>query len=438
MGHLGHHLLDAAAHSAIVVSEANSGTAGLLERLEQVARRRFQNPKPFRRGFWWIIQVRRDEFIDGKLTRKNRWERLAPASMSEREVLKIAAERLRDLNQGLENIGSATNFAHYTENTYIPVALRKMAKSTQDRHEGVVRNYLKPAFGKLALRDLTPMTLDRYFARLSESALSLESLDKVRDVLASILKRAIRHRLLVKNPIEGLELPRAARGRITQKPIISYEQCEQLLASLPEPYATMVYVAIWAGLRVSELIALRWEDVHADALTIDERCCRGDWGAPKSNASNATIGVDVEVIERICRLKNLTVEVKAGRATRRYKVVKADGPKDLVFQSIKDGRPMRDNAILSRFIKPAARKLGLPFVNWKCLRTSRATWLIQAGANPKDVQGLMRHSRISTTMDIYAQMVPDSQRQAIAKVTAMVAAQRAEKELLALTASPDD
>ena len=93
---------------------------------------------------------------------------------------------------------------------------------------------------------------------------------------------------------------------------------------------------------------------------------------------------------------------------------------------------MRDNAILSRFIKPAARKLGLPFVNWKCLRTSRATWLVQAGANPKDVQGLMRHSRISTTMDIYAQMVADSQRQAIAKVTAMVAAKRAEKEPLAV------
>ena len=232
---------------------------------------------------------------------------------------------------------------------------------------------------------------------LSESELSQESLDKVRDVLASILKRAIRHGLLVKNPIEGLELPRAKRGRITQKPIVSYEQCEQLLECIPEPYATMVYVAIWTGLRVSELIALRWEDVQADALTIDERCCRGDWGAPKSNA---TIGVDVEVIERIRRLKNLTVEVKAGRATRRYKVVKADGPKDLVFPSVKDGRPMRDNAILSRFIKPAARKLGLPFVNWKCLRTSRATWLVQAGANPKDVQGLMRHSRISGSVSV--------------------------------------
>ncbi len=112
-----------------------------------------------------------------------------------------------------------------------------------------------------------------------------------------------------------------------------------------------------------------------------------------------------------------------------------DGPKDLVFPSVKSGCPMRDNAILSRFIKPAARKLGLAFVNWTCLRTSPATWLVQAGANPKGVQGLMRHSRISTTMDICAQMVADSQSQAIAKVATMVAANRAEKEALAVAAS---
>jgi len=45
---------------------------------------------------------------------------------------------------------------------------------------------------------------------------------------------------------------------------------------------------------------------------------------------------------------------------------------------------MRDNNILTRFIKPAARKIGLPFVNWRCLRTSHATWPKLAGADVKD------------------------------------------------------
>ena len=66
---------------------------------------------------------------------------------------------------------------------------------------------------------------------------------------------------------------------------------------------------------------------------------------------------------------------------------------------------------------PAARKLGLPFVNWRCLRTSHATWLVQAGADPKSVQGQMRHSRISTTMEIYAQIVPSAQRWALQQLS---------------------
>jgi integrase len=179
----------------------------------------------------------------------------------------------------------------------------------------------------------------------------------------------------------------------------------------------MVYTAVYTGLRVSELIGLRWEDVHDDSITIDERYCRGDWGAPKSDAANATIGVNRCVIDRIQCLKQLTVEVKAGRAVRRYKVVKSHGPQDLVFQSVKAGRPMRDNNILSRFIKPAARKLGLDFVNWRCLRTSHATWLKMAGADVKDAQAQMRHSRASTTLDIYQQFVPESQQRVVARLS---------------------
>jgi integrase len=101
--------------------------------------------------------------------------------------------------------------------------------------------------------------------------------------------------------------------------------------------------------------------------------------------------------------------------------VKSDGPEDLVFQSVRTGRPMRDNNILTRFIKPAARKLGLNFVNWRCLRTSHATWLKLAGADVKDAQAQMRHSRASTTLDIYQQFVPESQKRVVARLSNLTA-----------------
>jgi integrase len=80
---------------------------------------------------------------------------------------------------------------------------------------------------------------------------------------------------------------------------------------------------------------------------------------------------------------------------------------------------MRDNNILVRHIKPAARRLGVQFVNWRCLRTSHATWLKLAGADVKDAQAQMRHSRASTTLDIYQQFVPESQRRVVDRLTAL-------------------
>jgi integrase len=87
---------------------------------------------------------------------------------------------------------------------------------------------------------------------------------------------------------------------------------------------------------------------------------------------------------------------------------------------VKTGSPIRDNVVLSRHIKPAARKLGIGWVNWQVLRRSCATWMDQAHLNVKDAQGLMRHSRASTTQDVYQQVVPESQRKAVRKLSAFV------------------
>ena len=105
--------------------------------------------------------------------------------------------------------------------------------------------------------------------------------------------------------------------------------------------------------------------MHADSIAIEERYCQGNWDAPKSEASQAMIAVSPEVIERIHRLKSVEVVIKAGQARRLVQVVRSDGPDDLVFQSTYKGAPMRDNNVLSRHIKPVARKLGIVWVNWR-------------------------------------------------------------------------
>jgi len=405
-------------NGGIVTAEANTGIP-LRGDFERMARRRFQDPKPQRRGDWWVIQVRQDVVVNGTLKRSNKRVRLAPVTMSEREVRKVAAEYMRPLNQGMQGIGSATSFAQYVQQEYMQVVMPLLAKSTRDRYEGVLKNYLLPTFGELCLRDLTPLSVQKYFSNMATSPLAHESRDKIRDVLSSVLASAVKYEFLVRNSAENVRMPAEKRGKKRNKPYLSVQQLEQLIELIPEPYATMVYVAIYTGLRVSELAGLKWDDIHEDSITIDERYCRGDWGAPKSESSNATIGVNRCVVERIHRLKILTIRVKAGRAVRKYRAVKSDKPTDLVFQSVQDGKPIRDNNILARFIKPNARKLGLGWVNWRSLRTSHAVWLKMAGADVKDAQGQMRHSRASTTLDIYQQFVPESQLRVVSKLSSL-------------------
>jgi hypothetical protein len=69
-------------------------------------------------------------------------------------------------------------------------------------------------------------------------------------MLSSILGTAGRYQLLVKNPIEGVQLPPKRRGKKTAKPNNTAEQFDQILAGILEPYATMVFVCVLIRLRV--------------------------------------------------------------------------------------------------------------------------------------------------------------------------------------------
>lgn len=383
-----------------------------------MARRRFQSPRPQKHGNWWTIVVRKDVFQDGKLQRVRERVRLLPADRGERDARKQAAEYMRPMNQGLRGAGSALGFQEFIDTVYLPISKTLLAKTTYGRSEGILERYLLPVFGQLCLRELSTLAIQTYLAGLDMN-LSHESRDKIRDVLSASLRFAVEHGLIPLNPAANLHVPRDRRGRRHNKHYLTPEQFAVLVETIPEPYATMVYVAIFTGLRVSELAALRWEDIHESSITIDERYCRGDWDQPKSEASNATIAVNHAVIERIHRLKTLTISFRNGFGTRRLPAVKSSSPESLVFQSVKDGKPLRDNNILTRFIKPAGRKMDLEWVNWRCLRTSHATWLKMAGADVKDAQAQMRHSRSSTTLDVYQQFVPESQQRAVDKLSGL-------------------
>jgi integrase len=412
-----------------VAGEGSSGRATLASEqirdeptpqgggFDKLARRRYQKPAPRRRGEQWQIFVREDETENGQRTRRVKRITLGPATLPKADAERLRDDYLAGINHPNIGIGGACLFRDFAK-TYERDVLPTLASTTRERTKSVLKNHLNPAFGDLMLRELSLEPVQTFFSRLQQGKLSAESVDKIRDVLSSVLRTAVEYGRLLQNPAEKVRLKK--RRIMARKPFLRIPEFYRLLDAMAEPYASMVYVAVFTALRVSELAGLRWRNIHATSISIEERYSRGDFDQPKSEASRTTIPVDAHVLERIERLKSLEVVVRAGRAERRYKVVKQSGPDDLVFQSVAKGAPMRDNNILSRHIKPAARKVNLGWVNWQVLRRSCATWLQQAGVDVKDAQGLMRHSRASTTQDVYQQLVPESQVSAVAKLTSYV------------------
>jgi integrase len=132
--------------------------------------------------------------------------------------------------------------------------MRLLAATTQARYQGIIDHYLLPVFGDLCLRDLDRMRIQQYFSKMVSSPLSRESKDKIRDVLSSVLGSAREYGLIINNPVEGIRLPREKRGRRRVKPYISPEQFDLLLSAIPEPYSSMLFVAVFGALRVSELL----------------------------------------------------------------------------------------------------------------------------------------------------------------------------------------
>ena len=213
---------------------------------EAMARRRFQKPTPFKEGhFWWLLIW--DSSRDGQP--KTSTHQTRTADMATREVQKIAEEKLRPVNQGLALTGSAMKFNEFLNDSTNRLTCHCFQEHAR-LYQGPISKYLEPRFGGIALRDLSRQTLQQYFSGMA-AQVSYPTISKIRDVLSSILRSAVDVEFLNKNTMEGLRLPLDKRPR-RPKPTITPEQFNNLMQLVPEPYATMIFVAVWTGLRVSE------------------------------------------------------------------------------------------------------------------------------------------------------------------------------------------
>ena len=204
------------------------------------------------------------------------------------------------------------------------------------------------------------------------------------------------------NPISLVKLKNARR----KKKILALtpEQCQQLIEALPDPYKTMVIVALCTGLRVSEVLALRWDhfDFLEGTLLVQQGVVNGRIGRVKTEASEDEIPLDPSFVESLIAWKNKT------------------SGEGLVFTSPSTGGCFHAGMIQKQRLKPAAKRIGLPGMGWHALRHAYRSFLDETGAPTGVQQKLMRHANVATTMNIYGSAGRKAKQAANSKVVQMV------------------
>ena len=204
--------------------------------------------------------------------------------------------------------------------------------------------------------------------------------------------------IIPSNPVRKTRLPR--RGSAKERADIAPEKIRELLTALPEPSRSLAQLLVFTGLRIGELLALRWRDVDLErcGLRVTQSVYEGHFDEPKSKRSKRSVPLGAKSIEILTARKPAGVN-----------------PDALVFGTDK-GTPFDRRNLANRQLKPTCKKIGLTGVGWHWLRHANATLLDAVGTPVAVQQKMMRHADIRTTFNIYGDVVTDEMTTASSKV----------------------
>jgi len=209
------------------------------------------------------------------------------------------------------------------------------------------------------------------------------------------------------NPIT-LVRQSAKRERVPD--VLTVEEIGKLLSELPDTWRTAVYVAVTTGLRVSELLALKWADVNftAGEILLSRGIVRQHIGIMKTEASRKPVPLDAGLADVLTGWRGICPYNQDG---------------DYIFASPdKHGQqPYWPNAAMEKHIRPAALRAGIKKrIGWHTMRHTFGTLVNSEGADVATTQALMRHANASITMDKYVQAVTPAKRTAHSRVVQLI------------------
>jgi integrase len=330
------------------------------------------------------------------------------------EVQRWLSAARRDKDLGLPVATDRQTVAQYLA-SWLEIIRPTIDASTWKRQREYVELHIVPKIGRIHLRDLSPQAVQQLYSDRLSTGLSPSTVHHLHGTLHKALKDAERLGLVARNVCKLVNAPRMAESEIHP---LSREDARVFLdVASGERLEALYAVALATGMRQSELLGLRWEDVDFDQNVLHVRMQLkregGEWvwRQPKTRRSRRQIALAAPLVEtlRLHRERQAVDRLHVGSAWRDC---------DLVFCTRAGGPLIARNLV--RSFMALLDKAAVPQIRFHDLRHTCATLLLSARVNPKVVSEMLGHASVSITLDIYSHVILDMQQDAAAVMAALL------------------
>jgi integrase len=257
--------------------------------------------------------------------------------------------------------------------------------STRERYAGLLRTHVEPSWGSVRLSDVSHAAVQAWVSELADERSPSVAI-KAHRVLSLVLALAVRDGRLVRNPAEGIGLPRETPK---DRRYLTHQQVHVLARAAGDHGLVIVFLA-YTGLRFGEAAALRVSrlDLLRRQIEVAESVTAVNgvlvWGTPKGH-SRRWVGIPGFVADALAQH------------------VDGKSPGDLVFAT-DAGAVLRASNFRRDVWDPAIEAAGLDGVVPHGLRHTAASLAIAAGADVKVVQQMLGHKSATMTLDLYGHL----------------------------------
>ena len=360
------------------------------ERIVPMGFKRYQRGSVLKRGSkgkqMWYGMWREDvPKPDGGFTRRQRNVKLGPVSELTNKAM--ALERLSVLMN--QKPTTQLNFGELFERWKAAV-VPTIKESTSDTYIYNLKSYIVPAFGSRQVSEISRYDVETFLADKAKM-FCRNTLRGMRASLSRVLSWAVACEWIEKNPCAGVRLPLA--GSKVNRTVLTTQQVAALASRLEEPYSTLVIFLAATGTRIGEAVGIKWSDFDGNTLRIQRRIYERKEGTTKTKGSNRSIPIPAALLERMKLL----------------------GEGEWVFRS-QAGTPVDPKNAANRYLRPAAKGLGIKLGGWHDFRHTLSTQMLKRYPT-KVVSELLGHSSIQTTLSVYQHVETEDFRAPLNEMT---------------------